>query len=344
MLLFIGCNFTKLMLVRLRKAIESCWYGGSNAAILLLPLAWLFGLLAAARRGFYHSGLLSRPALPVPVIVVGNLSVGGTGKSPVVGWLAQQLLDAGFKPGIVSRGYGGTHNSQPLLVDAQSDPAVVGDEPLMLAEQTGCPVCVCTDRVAAVKTVSEQRVNVVISDDGLQHYRMRRAVELIVIDGERGFGNGYLLPAGPLREPLARLEQADAVLVNGGSASITGIVFNLSALHAVPLDGSEAKPLQAFSGQRVWAVAGIGNPNSFYKQLSAAGIQVDGVAVPDHGVYPLETLTAKRIQPILMTHKDAVKYRSGAPENSWYVPVEVILANSDQSKLLELIRQRIDTN
>jgi tetraacyldisaccharide 4'-kinase len=325
------------MQASLRKFIESCWYGGSGGAYLLVPFAWVYGLITTIRRSLYASGLLRSPELPVPVIIVGNITVGGTGKSPIVAWLAQQLTNAGYKPGIVSRGYGGSHSGGPLLVDTESNAELVGDEPLMLAQLTGCPVCICADRVAAVNAVAEHGATVVIADDGLQHYRLRRSVELVVVDGQRGFGNGKLLPAGPLRENLQRIEQADALLVNGGSAAIDGVDFKLVSGDLLSVAGSESRPLEEFAGQRVWAVAGIGNPRRFYSMLTSAGLEVDPVDVEDHGKYPLESLLARRDQPILMTQKDAVKYSSSAPMNSWYLPVEVEFSATDTANLLQLI-------
>jgi tetraacyldisaccharide 4'-kinase len=329
------------MRARLHKIIEKCWYGGSGAAVLLLPFAWLFASLAWTRKTLYLSGILARPELPVPVIVVGNLSVGGTGKTPLVHWLCKQLQQAGFRPGIVSRGYGGTHSGGPLLVTAHSDPAVVGDEPLLLTQLTGCPVCISADRVAAVGALAEQGVDVVISDDGLQHYRMQRDVELVVVDGERGFGNGLLLPAGPLRESLNRLDQVDAVLINGGSADIAGTSFKLDIQAVTALDGPGEKSLNSFAAGPVWALAGIGNPGRFYAELERAGIDYAPVSVPDHGRCDLQALRAKQQQPILMTQKDAVKYMGSAPDDSWYVPVEVSIEADEAAKLIELIKHRI---
>jgi tetraacyldisaccharide 4'-kinase len=337
-----GCSSVMTMQASLHKTIESIWYGNSPGAWLLLPLAWLYGLIVAIRRSLYTSGFLARPQLPVPVVIVGNITVGGTGKSPVVAWLAQQLSSAGYTPGIVSRGYGGSHSGSALSVDANSDAAIVGDEPLMLAQMTGCPVCVCADRVAAVKAIAKQGVNVVIADDGLQHYRLRRTVELVVVDGQRGFGNKKLLPAGPLRENLSRIRQADALLINGGTGLLDGIDFNLIPGDLISMDGSQTIALKDFHGLRVWGVAGIGNPDRFYSLLNNAGLEVDRVDVEDHGKYPLKSLIERRNQPILMTQKDAVKYRSSAPLNAWYLPVEVAFTDTDAKKLLQLIGKQLE--
>jgi tetraacyldisaccharide 4'-kinase len=299
-------------------------------------------LCVRARRGLYEADLLARADSALPVIVVGNISVGGTGKSPIVAWLAQQLKAQGLTPGIVSRGYGGTHRGGPLLVQPDTDPRLAGDEPVMLAATTGCPVCVCADRVAAVEAIAKQGADVVISDDGLQHYRMRRVAEFVVIDGDRGLGNAYLLPAGPLREPPSRLEQADALLLNGGSDSLKGSEFRLLPVDAVALSTGARCSLAEFAGARVWAVAGIGNPGRFYSMLEEHGIQPDPVDVPDHGVYPLAELVLDRRQPILMTEKDAVKYRHNPPEDAWFVPVTVEFDPADAARLLELVGRRIN--
>jgi tetraacyldisaccharide 4'-kinase len=341
MQLYTGCSFVMTMQASLHKSIESIWYGNSAGAWLLMPLAWLYGLVVAVRRSLYSADLLTRPQLPVPVIIVGNITVGGTGKSPVVAWLAQQLTTAGYTPGIVSRGYGGSHSGSALLVDKKSDAAIVGDEPLMLAQMTGCPVCICADRVAAVEMIAQQGVNVVIADDGLQHYRLRRSGELIVVDGQRGFGNKKLLPAGPLRENLQRIKQADALLINGGSELIDGTEFNLVPGDLLSVDGRQTIALKDFHGLRVWGVAGIGNPERFYSMLNNAGIEVDRIDVADHGKYPLKSLIERRNQPILMTQKDAVKYHSSAPQNAWYLPVEVAFADADATKLLQLISKQL---
>jgi tetraacyldisaccharide 4'-kinase len=281
---FINCSSAMKMRTSLSKALPDIWYSDSRLALLLLPLAWLYGLATALRRFAYTHDLLRRPGLPVPVVIVGNISVGGTGKTPLVAWLSQRLREAGYIPGIVSRGYGSAGGADgPQLVGAGDDPHRYGDEAVLLAELTGCPVCVGSDRVAAVRHIARQGVTVVISDDGLQHYRMRRNFELVVIDGQRGLGNGHLLPAGPLRESAQRLQTVDAVVLNGGEHDPAALNFVLQPEDAVNLANGSTRPLAGFASQRVWAVAGIGNPDRFNTQLEKAGIQVDPVFVPDHG-------------------------------------------------------------
>jgi tetraacyldisaccharide 4'-kinase len=332
-----------MMLSQLRSAVEKSWYGPAGFTVLLLPAAWLYGLVTALRRLCYRRGILRSVKPAIPVVVVGNISVGGTGKSPVVAWLTGELAADGYSPGIVSRGYGGQAHEQPQLVTPETDPVVAGDEPVMLAKQTGRPVMVCTDRVAAVNALIAAGVDIAVADDGLQHYRMGRDFELVVVDGQRGFGNRWLLPAGPLRESVGRLRSADATMINGLNPDIRGFSFSLQPGDAVSLTGEETRELKKFAGQRVWAVAGIGNPERFHSLLLGLGIEIDRVDVPDHGTCDLGALVAKRKQPILMTHKDAVKYAADTTDDSWYVPVNLQIEASDRRAMLKLIRERITT-
>ena len=258
------------------------------------------------------------------------------GKTPVVVWLAQQLQYAGYSPGIVSRGYGGGRFDSPVLV-TDNNAALYGDEPVLLAQLSGCPVCVCRSRAAAVLRVAREGVDVVLSDDGLQHYHMRRNVELVVVDSERGFGNGRLLPAGPLREPVTRLRKVDAVLVNGGGESISGLNFDLEVGLPCRLAGGVERPWSEFGGKRVWCVAGIGNPERFRDNLAEQGLNVDMADVPDHGKVDLEALLAERNQPIFMTQKDAVKYSAAVAADVWVVPANCIFGSNERDALLHLI-------
>jgi tetraacyldisaccharide 4'-kinase len=320
--------------------LQALWYGQSPLAWLLLPLAALFGLGAALRRLAYRAGWLRVHRLPVPVLVVGNITVGGTGKTPVTGWLAGQCAEAGFRPGIVSRGYGGRPGPAPRLVSPDDAAAEVGDEPLLLRRQTGVPVCVHPDRVAAGRRLVEQGVDIVIADDGLQHYRLHRDLELAVVDGKRRFGNGWPLPAGPLREPPARLARADYVLVSGGPAAGAeyALEYRIAGLRA--LDGGVRCALEVLAGRSVRMVAGIGNPGRFRDQLAAAGLEVATVPVPDHGRVDLDALARDGGGPIVMTEKDAVKYRpvhGGCPV--WVA--ELALGVPDP--LVRDLRQRLGT-
>jgi len=244
----------------LERSVERLWYEQSVIGWMLWPFALIFRVLVAIRVQAYRSGLFRRERVTVPVIVVGNITVGGTGKTPVVAWLANRLSDAGRKPGIVSRGYGAAAGSQPIIVTASSQFRDVGDEPVVLARQTGVPICIDADRVAAARRlITEAGVDVIISDDGLQHYKMIRDFEIAVLDGDRVLGNGHLLPAGPLREPPGRLDEVDIVMVNGESEYSGGCRFDLSPGQAVSLVDSRSRDLSGFGGKEGWAGAGRGD-------------------------------------------------------------------------------------
>jgi tetraacyldisaccharide 4'-kinase len=323
----------------LDRWLQALWYGRSPLAWLLLPLAGLFWVVVAARRAAYRTGWLRVHRLGVPVIVVGNITVGGTGKTPVTAWLAGLALDAGLRPGIVSRGYGGRPSPAPRLVAPDDDAADVGDEPLLLRRQTGVPVCVHPDRVAAGRRLLDEGVNVVIADDGLQHYRLHRDLEVVVLDGERRLGNGFLLPAGPLREGASRLRSADLVLVNGARAEEGEFALQARIGRLRALDGSVHCALEVLRGQPVRAVAGIGNPGRFHDQLAASGLLVDPVPVPDHGRVDLQALARSSGVPIVMTEKDAVKYRpvhGGCPV--WVAELELSVPAAVGAQILERLR------
>lgn len=310
------------------------WYGGSPLARLLLPFAWLYGGVVHARRALYRRGWLRARHPGVPVIVVGNVTVGGTGKTPVVAWLAARLHSRGLAPGIVSRGYGRRGHGQPLRVTAETTAEEAGDEPLLLAQCAGVPVAVCADRYAAARALVADGVRVIIADDGLQHYALARDLEIVVVDGERRFGNERLLPAGPLREPVERIAEAGLVLVNGGTPLPGACGFRLQARVAVRLADEAERALEAFAGSRVWMVAGIGNPGRFRAELQRHGIEVDEVPVGDHGRADLAALSKSAARPILMTGKDAVKYRPCSEPDAWYVPVDVEMDAADESLIL----------
>ncbi len=261
---------------------ERIWYGGSSLRWLLAPLSVLFWLLSGVRRLSYRWGLLRSVRLPVPVVVVGNLSAGGTGKTPLVIWLARELRELGHRPGILSRGYGGT-TRYPRLVTPDAEPAAVGDEPLLLSRRAGCPVVVDPDRVRAGRwLLAQEGCDVLIADDGLQHYRLARDLEIVVIDGGRRLGNGWVLPAGPLRETASRLRSVDLVVVNGdargGELAMRLVPSDLVSLR----DPAVRRPLATLAGQPVHAVAGIGNPERFFALLRDQGAVVDARVFPDH--------------------------------------------------------------
>ena len=326
-------------LMPLQFRIESLWYGRHPLALLLAPFSWLYLSALACRRFMYVTGILPVTRLPVPVIVVGNLTAGGTGKTPLVIWLARYLQALAYKPGIVSRGYGGAAQPEALRVEADSDPALVGDEPVMLAQRTGCPVVVAPDRVKAAQALLRQTdCDILLSDDGLQHTSLARDVEIVVIDGKRRFGNGRCLPAGPLREPAARLDAVDLV-VAGGSAATGEYLMEYTGLPVTSLDGRQETALAGFREQRVHAVAGIGYPERFFSMLRRNGIDIEEHAFPDHHAFRRADLEFGDPAAVLMTEKDAVKCRRFGLENAWYVPVDVELPETFERKLKDLLEE-----
>jgi tetraacyldisaccharide 4'-kinase len=315
-----------------QNRIHRAWYDGNGWYRALLPLAGLYWLLTAVRRLVYRVGFLRTQKAGVPVIVVGNITAGGTGKTPTTIWLARALRDRGFSPGVVSRGYGGSKSGTSMRVDARSDPAVVGDEPVLIAMRASCPVVVDANRVRAAAMLVDDGVDLIIADDGLQHYALHRDYEICVFDGSRGIGNGLLLPAGPMRETLPRIESVDQVLVNGRlrqeaellpSGMQNAIEFQLVAAEACRLNGSLTRPIKGFSGTTVHAVAAIGNPVRFFDLLRGHGIQVIEHAFADHATLAPGELDFPDDFDILMTEKDAVKFDRRVPDRFWFVPVDL---------------------
>lgn len=323
----------------IRRWLESRWYSAQPAPLLLRPLGALYGSVAAAR----SARNLNQQRLQVPIIVVGNISVGGTGKTPFVVWLVEQLRVWGFKPGIVSRGYGGKAPQYPLAVTAQTDPAHCGDEPLLLAQRLGCPVMVDPNRLVAAQTLIEQKsVDVIVADDGLQHARLPRDLEICLVDGARGLGNGALLPAGPLREPASRLRSVDLVVVNGGAwrgEATQHVDMHLRLQEAVSLQTPQkTQALADWAGQKVHAVAGIGRPQRFFEQLETLGLQVIPHAFVDHHAYQPADLNFDDAAPVLMTEKDAVKCRAFADARCWAVSADAELSAADTVLVRKLIQ------
>lgn len=319
------------------------WYGGTRGALWLRPLAALFGAVVRLRRAAYRRGLLHSQQPGRPVIVVGNVSVGGTGKTPLVIELARLLGGRGLRVGIVTRGYGGSARG-PLLVSEALDPRITGDEAWLMHRRTRCPVAVGRDRVAAARLLVAQGVDVIVSDDGLQHYALARVAEIAVIDAARGLGNGRLLPAGPLREPTARLDEVDAVVANGGRLARWpgAISMQLEPEAAVPLDGRRApREIESFAGERVHAAAGIGHPQRFFAMLRAHGLDPVEHPFPDHHPYAAADLEFGDDLEVLMTEKDAVKCSAFRDARLWYVPVHCRFAPQDEQRLLTLLFARI---
>lgn len=328
--------------------LQRAWYGDGRGHRVLLPLSGLYWLVTTLRRWLFDIGVLRSVKLDVPVIVVGNITAGGTGKTPTTIWLASALKERGFSPGIVSRGYGGAQSDSPLRVDAASDPALVGDEPVLLARRSGCPVAVDKDRVRAAGMLIDDGVDLIIADDGLQHLKLARDYEVCVVDGRRWFGNRFVLPAGPLREPAARACDVDQILVNGRIAETVetaneqnAITFELVATEAARLNGSLVRPLDGFSGSTVHAVAAIGNPSRFFDLLRHHGLEVIEHAFPDHARLTRRQLAFGDELDVFLTEKDAVKLRSEMDDRYWQVPVRLDMQASLAAPWLEQIVSRM---
>jgi tetraacyldisaccharide 4'-kinase len=340
----------------MEQRLTGLWYRERAPAPLLAPLAWSYGALMRARRRAYASGWVRTERAGRPVVVVGNLTVGGTGKTPLTIWLARELSARGFRVGIVSRGYRG-RDPGPQQVQPDSDWRQVGDEPLLLARRTACATVIAKDRVAGARALVAGGADLILADDGLQHLRLARDCEIVVLDGARGLGNGRLLPAGPLREPLSPRPPPDAVVVNGvaehgslaaalESAALRAagppLGMRLVPQEAARLDGQGMpRPLGEFSGSRVHAVAGIGNPARFFRELRAQGVDVIEHAFPDHHRFSARELAFADALPVLMTEKDAVKCASFADPRLWCVPVAAQFSERDRDELLRRVLARV---
>jgi tetraacyldisaccharide 4'-kinase len=319
------------------RSLQYYWYQQNwrSWVILLIPFSLIFRFLVFLRRCCYRLGIKKTEKLPIPTIVVGNITVGGTGKTPFIVWLVDYLKKQGKNPGIVLRGVGGQKNHEPVEVAFQSDPLKVGDEAVLLAQNTFCPVISCIDRVAAIKKLIELDCNIAICDDGLQHYRLGRDIEIAIIDGSRYFGNHLLLPAGPLREPVSRLDEVDLIVVNQpGHLPDSHNRLNNHATFPMHLEmeafvsiysHNQQLDLSAFSGQKVHAVAGIGNPYRFFTMLGSLNIDFIPHIFPDHHHYQVSDLEFNDALPIIMTEKDAIKCRLLMPKDKqnqkqlWYL-------------------------
>ena len=306
--------------------------------LVLVPLTWLFGALVALRRGLYKRGILQSQALTVPVIVVGNINLGGSGKTPIVMWLVQQLKQRGYKPGVISRGYG-ANVSAPISVNAYSQSNDVGDEPLLIFKRCNCPVFVGKNRVAAGEALlkAHPECNVMISDDGLQHYRLKRDVEIAVVNGDALQG-AYLLPAGPMREPSSRLSEVDAIVFNGKKTMDSAFEMQLVGTQFYNLLDPNLKANAAdFAGKNVKAIAGIGKPERFFEHLRNLGLTFAGISFDDHHAFSAADLAKLNCDALIMTEKDAVKCQNFAQKNVWVLPVE---ANIDAG-LLDVLLKKI---
>ena len=329
----------------MKRWFERAWYTPRwqdwPLLLLLSPLSLLFCLLVLSRRAGYRLGIFKSVAVAVPLVVVGNITVGGSGKTPLVIALVQWLRRRGFQPAVISRGYGRRDEALLCEVTVESDPTVVGDEPLLIAKRAAVPVYVCADRMAAAQAAVKGGANIILSDDGLQHYRMQRTVELAVVDAVRQLGNRLCLPAGPLREPPARLKQMDIVLVHGGTAEEPSFRLQMQPLYRLD-QPEEMCELKQFQGQTVHAVAGIGNPQRFFVQLEQSGVTVIPHPFSDHHQYNEQDIRFEDELPLLMTEKDAVKCGAllhAAASVVWVVPVEAELSQVLQHGLEKRLEQ-----
>ena len=327
----------------LRNLVDDIWYGRHPARLALMPLSWLYRGVSALRRTVYASNLLNVYRAPVPVIVVGNITVGGTGKTPLVIWLARKLRDYGFKPGIVARGYRGAARSWPQQVRADSDAVAVGDEALLLARRTGLPVAVGPQRSADIAALLKHAdVDIIVCDDGLQHYALARDLEIAVLDGVRRYGNGQCLPAGPLREPQARLAEVDLVVTNGLAARGEFAMRYLAGdVHRVGHE-QERVALADFAGKQVHAVAAIGNPDSFFALLKRNGLRITQHVFADHHLFTRDDLAFDDGLPVIMTEKDAVKCEHFNDDRLWYVPIDVELPEVFERRFKTLLQEVFD--
>lgn len=291
--------------------------------LVLIPLSWLFALIASLRRGAYSIGLLPSYKLSVPVIVVGNINMGGSGKTPIVMWLVEQLKKNGYTPGVISRGYGAS-NVQPMSVQKDSLAAEVGDEPLLIARRSDCPIWIGVNRVEAGRALlkAHPECDVIISDDGLQHYRLQRTLEIAVVD-QQTVGAKSLLPAGPLRESLSRLQTVDAIICNGEKTIANAYEMRLNGQTFYNLaNPAQQVTIEHFKHKSVKALAGIGKPERFFNYLTNLGLDFKGVSFEDHHAFTATELENIQCEALVMTEKDAVKCQAFAKAHYWVLPVE----------------------
>jgi len=323
---------------KLHKIINDTWYTPSTLTQILRPLSLLFCGIVAVRKTLYSLKIFKQTKLNVPVIVVGNITVGGTGKTPLVIWIANYLKESGFSPGIVSRGYMGKAKSWPQQVRPDSDPVIVGDEAILISRHAQCPMAVGPNRVDVAQTLLKySNCDIIISDDGLQHYALHRTIEVVVIDGVRRFGNGFCLPAGPLREDVSRLDKADFIVTNG-IASPGEYAMRYSGKELVDLHDNDSKVmLTELKGLKVHAVSAIGNPQRFFDYLRSQGLDVLEHSFPDHYMYVESDLVFNDDYAVLMTEKDAVKCQRYKVNNCWFLPINVEMKKEFGLNLLNKI-------
>ena len=324
----------------MHQTLQGIWYGGHSFWAILAPVSWLFCAGVRLRRLAYETAVAKVHRVRLPVIVVGNIAVGGTGKTPLVIWICSYLKSQGFRPGIVARGYKGKAAKWPQQVRVDSDADAVGDEPIVLARRSACPVAAGRRRVEVVEAlIQHTECDVLVCDDGIQHLALGRDVEIAVVDGQRGFGSGRCLPAGPLREPPSSLKRVDLV-VSYGRRRTGAYSMAYRALAPRRLLDDREELVTGFAGARIHGVAGIGDPARFFSQLRSLGLKVIEHPFPDHYRYRPADLDFGDALPVMMTEKDAVKCQRYARPNHWYLPVEAMLPAQFGLRLLTLIRER----
>ena len=322
----------------LETLIEKVWYSKNIFSLLLSPLSLIYISIIYLRHTLYQLGLISITKINVPTIVIGNIVAGGTGKTPLVIWLAKYLKNKGFLLGIVSRGYGGTYLSNIELVKPTSNPLLVGDEPVIIARNTNCPVVVAKKRAkGAKKLVEKYNCNIILCDDGMQHYSLARDIEIAVIDGQRRFGNNYCFPAGPLREPKSRIFKAD-LIVSKYNARTCEYKMDYTYNQLVSLNKlSKAITISDLHGMTVHAIAGINNPDHFFSYLRSHKLELIIHKFPDHYSYTEDDVKFNDNFSVVMTEKDAVKCLNYSSDKHWYIPISAELSKSfacDLDKLM----------
>lgn len=326
---------------KISRWLQDVWYKEMYISSIFMPLSMLYDDAMRFRAFLYRTGLKKKTKLAAPVVIVGNITVGGTGKTPLILWMANFLKEQGFKPGIISRGYGGYAEQWPQWVDNQSNPELVGDEAVLMAKRADCPIAVGPKRAEAGQMLLDKSsCDIILSDDGLQHYALERDIEIAVIDGQRRFGNGYTLPCGPLRESIDRLQSVDLVIVNGVPEEENEFSMIMEGDIAVNLVSKEEKLLTDFNFIPSHAMAGIGNPKRFFDLLEQKKISIETHAFPDHYQFTKADISFNDDKPVLMTEKDAVKCFGFATEKHWFVPIKAKPQQQFIDKLLTLIKEK----
>jgi len=328
---------------KLQQWLEAIWYKQGKGGFLLFPLMGFYCVINGLQRWLQTT---LQKKLPCPVIIVGNITVGGTGKTPLTIYLVKLLEKAGYKPAIITRGYGGSAAQWPQTVTANSDPNLVGDEAVLMATRTDVPVYAGANRLASIQQLlKETDCDVIISDDGMQHYKLPRDIQIAVIDATRMLGNGYCLPAGPLREPESRLDNCDFIVLNGGlkTNNKSGLSMKLFGDVLVNLKTAKEIPLSKLCDHSVNAITGIGNPQRFYKTLEQGGLRLHQYSFPDHHQFTTADFQVNNDLDFVMTEKDAVKCKSFATDKFWYLPVSATLDNKFDSGLLEKLKDVVNT-